>query len=64
MRKRLKHSTLQLSCLAAIGMLLAQLGGCSTWQNERWSLNNLRDQRAVDIDQRLESSSPIVSNPF
>jgi hypothetical protein len=38
--------------------------GCASWNLNRFSLNELRDDRAVDIDQRLEGSKPIVVNPF
>lgn len=38
--------------------------GCAAWNLDRFSLNTLRDDRAVDIDQRLEGTKPIVANPF
>jgi hypothetical protein len=43
---------------------MAPLGGCALWKKDAWNLNNYRDARAVDIDQRLSSEEPIVQNPF
>lgn len=48
-------------CLAA---LLMPFAGCALWKPEMWDLNNLRDERARDIDSRLSDSKPIVQNPF
>jgi hypothetical protein len=48
-------------CLAA---LLGCLSGCAMWNKENWSFDRYRDERAVDIDQRLSSDEPIVKNPF
>jgi hypothetical protein len=39
-------------------------GGCALWDPERWNLDRYRDERAVDIEQRLERDEPIVKNPF
>jgi hypothetical protein len=50
--------------LAAVLIFVASSVGCSTWNLDRYNLNTLRDDRAVDIDQRLEGSKPIVVNPF
>jgi hypothetical protein len=50
--------------VAAVLLLLVPLGGCALWNADHWSLNRLRDERAVDIDQRLERNDPIVQNPF
>jgi hypothetical protein len=38
--------------------------GCTAWNLDQFSLNKLRDDRAVDIDHRLEGTKPIVVNPF
>lgn len=45
-------------------VLLISTGGCARWNLEDFSLNRLRDDRAVDIDHRLEGTKPIVVNPF
>jgi hypothetical protein len=45
-------------------LLLCQLGGCAAWNRDFWNLNELRDERAVDIDHRLNTGEPIVKNPF
>jgi hypothetical protein len=34
------------------------------WDAEKWNLDNLRDDRARDIDSRLSEDRPIVQNPF
>jgi hypothetical protein len=44
--------------------LLVPLSGCARWDSEKWNLDQLRDERAVDIDQRLSTREPIVKNPF
>jgi hypothetical protein len=49
--------------MAAIFASLAT-AGCASWNLNRLNINELRDDRAVDIDQRLEGSKPIVVNPF
>jgi hypothetical protein len=33
-------------------------------RKETWDLNTYRDERAVDIDTRLEKTGPNVKNPF
>jgi hypothetical protein len=53
-----------MGCVAAILVLLATASGCASWKLEDFNLNRLRDERAVDIDHRLEISKPIVVNPF
>ncbi|MCI0335366.1 MAG: hypothetical protein L0228_19330 [Planctomycetes bacterium] len=58
------HFNRRLGCVAAILVLLISAGGCASWNLDRFSLNRLRDDRAVDIDNRLEGSKPIVANPF
>jgi hypothetical protein len=49
---------------AAILPLLALVEGCALWDDNRWNLDRFRDERTVDIEQRLERSEPIVKNPF
>ena len=34
------------------------------WDSDRWNIDRYRDERAVDIEQRLERTEPIVKNPF
>jgi hypothetical protein len=58
------HSSCRDSCLAAILIISAGAGGCAQWDRERWNLDRYRDERAVDIEQRLERTEPIVENPF
>jgi hypothetical protein len=38
--------------------------GCAVFNSENWNFDALRDDRAVDIDKRLEGTKPIVVNPF
>jgi hypothetical protein len=47
-----------------LAALLGLLPGCALWKPEKWDLNNLRDERARDIDSRLSSERSIVQNPF
>ena len=58
------HSNRRSLGLAAILSLPILANGCSLWNKERWDLNNYRDERALDIDQRLERNQQIVKNPF
>jgi hypothetical protein len=50
--------------MAVILSLPLFAGGCAVWDNDRWNLDRYRDERAVDIEQRLERNEPIVKNPF
>ena len=34
------------------------------FRKETWSMDRYRDERAVDIDHRLEKNEPNVKNPF
>jgi hypothetical protein len=45
-------------------MLLPSAVGCAFFQPENWNPSKYRDERAVDIDKRLDSREPIVQNPF
>jgi hypothetical protein len=45
-------------------LTLLPVGGCALMKKETWNLNNYRDERAVDIDTRLEKTGPNVKNPF
>lgn len=59
------HFSCRFACLAVVLAALATSSGCAAFFNsENWNLNALRDDRAVDIDRRLEGTKPIVVNPF
>jgi hypothetical protein len=58
------HSNRRVGYAAAILLGLAIAGGCNVFDAERWDLNRYRDQRAVDVDQRLGQDRPMVENPF
>ena len=60
----LRYSNRRALWLAAMLLLPILAAGCSLWHKDRWDLNSYRDQRAVDIDQRLERNQQIVKNPF
>jgi hypothetical protein len=45
-------------------LLLSQLAGCAAWNRDFWNLNKLRDERAVEIDHRLDNAESPVKNPF
>jgi hypothetical protein len=49
--------------LAAI-LTLAAASSCALLDREHWNIDRYRDERAVDIEQRLERTEPIVENPF
>ena len=51
-------------CCVGLCALLGPLAGCATWDVERWNIDRFRDDRAVDIDERLSNDEPIVKNPF
>ncbi len=64
MIRRWVHFSCRAVVLAAILMPLASAGGCALFRKETWSMDRYRDERAVDIDHRLEHSEPNVQNPF
>jgi len=41
---------------------LLSAGGCAKWKTSTFDLNRLRDPRAIDIDGRLSSPSPVRSS--
>jgi hypothetical protein len=43
---------------------LASAAGCALFRKENWNIDRYRDERAVDVDRRLERPEPIVKNPF
>jgi hypothetical protein len=58
------HSNRHALWLAAILSLPIFATGCTLFDKDRWDLNQYRDERAVDIDKRLEQNTTIVKNPF
>jgi hypothetical protein len=52
--------------LAVVAAPVISLGGCRIWnfQKDYWNMDHYRDERAVDIDSRLNKNVPIVKNPF
>ena len=66
MSSRLPHLTCRLLALAVVAAPLLSLGGCKTFnfQKDFWSLDRYRDERAVDVDHRLEKADASVKNPF
>jgi type IV pilus biogenesis protein CpaD/CtpE len=47
-----------------LAVVTASFAGCAMFQKETWDLSRYRDERAVDIDQRLSEDVPIGKNPF
>lgn len=45
-------------------MPLISAGGCALFRKETWNMDRYRDERAVDVDNRLQKNDPIVKNPF
>jgi hypothetical protein len=58
------HFSCRLASLAAIVAPLLSLSGCAMFHKDFWSMERYRDERAVDIDTRLNKKEPIVKNPF
>jgi hypothetical protein len=58
------HFSYRTACLAAVLGILASAGGCASWDLDRFNPENYRDSRALDIENRLEDTKPIVANPF
>ncbi len=58
------HFTRRVGCLAALLLPLVSTGGCAMWNKDLWNPDHYRDERAVDIDNRLEKNVPLVKNPF
>ena len=58
------HSSRRTLAAAAIVLFVGQVGGCAFFEKENWNLDRYRDERAVDIEKRLERAEPIVQNPF
>ena len=64
--RRWFHFSCRLVALAVVAAPLILLGGCRMWnfQKDFWNMDRYRDERAVDIDTRLNKNVPIVKNPF
>ena len=62
--RRWFHFSCRLALLAAIVAPLVLLGGCAVFHKDFWNVERYRDERAVDIDTRLNKNEPIVKNPF
>ena len=63
------HFTRRVCLPAAMLFALLGTGGCTRWSKEFFNPENFnpdhyRDQRAVEIDHRLEKPTSIVKNPF
>jgi hypothetical protein len=58
------HSSRRTGGLAAVILAIATVGGCAAFNADHWNLDRYRDERAVDIESRLDREKPIVQNPF
>ncbi len=38
--------------------------GCGLWKPDVWNVDRYRDDKALDIEKRLNRDKPIVANPF
>jgi hypothetical protein len=64
MSSRHFHSSRHIISTAAALSLLIAASGCQMWHFDGWTLDRFRDDRAVEIEQRLDRDEPIVKNPF
>ena len=64
MQRPVQYSTRRRFWVAVILSLPQFFTGCALFDHERWNLDRYRDERAVDIEQRLSADEPIVENPF
>ncbi|HVT29071.1 MAG TPA: hypothetical protein VHE81_13740 [Lacipirellulaceae bacterium] len=62
--RRWVHFSCRALVLAVLLLPLTSVGGCALLHKETWNLDDYRDERAVDIDHRLEHTEPNVTNPF
>lgn len=60
------HFTRRLGLLAALLLAIASAGGCKLWKWDMsdWNLEKYRDERATDIDHRLDKPLPVSKSPF
>ena len=64
MSNRWFYFSCRIALLAVIVAPLVSLGGCAMFHKDFWNMDRYRDERAVDIDSRLNKNVPIVKNPF
>ena len=65
MFRRSFHSSCRVCCLAAIASAARFARRLRVmFEKDRWNLDRYRDERAVDIDKRLDTHEPVVKNPF
>jgi hypothetical protein len=50
--------------VAAVLLLPLFSTGCAMMQSDLWNPDHYRDERAVDVDHRLDKAEPIVKSPF
>jgi hypothetical protein len=50
--------------MAAALPLLLVVPGCQMWNAGRINLDRFRDERAVDVERRVDRVEPIVKSPF
>jgi len=62
--QRLVYFTHRVCSLAAIALPLVSAGGCALLDKDTWNWERYRDDRAYDIDHRLEKSDTGVKSPF
>lgn len=48
----------------ALATVVLLASGCTTWKSPSERLRELRDPRALDIDQRLAGPPPTIDHPF
>jgi hypothetical protein len=58
------HFTRPLSVAAVLLLPLFSAGGCTLMHSDLWNPDHYRDERAVDVDHRLDKAEPIVKSPF
>ena len=58
------YSSRRIVRMAAVLSLPFLAGGCALWDRDNWTLDRYRDERAVEIDQRLSADEPAVKSPF
>ena len=66
MFRQLSHFTRRLGLLAALLLAMASSSGCMLWNWNKadWNLERYRDERATDIDHRLDKPLPVSKSPF
>src|SRR5262249_51391589 len=62
--RRWFHFSCRLARLAAVVTPLLSQGGCAMFHQDFWNMDRYRDERAVDVDSRLQKNETIVKSPF